>query len=364
MALEIKKDSRWWYARFRDGDRIRQLRLNVEVQGQRPASLGQEGDGAFERSRGRARAEHDRLLAEIREDRMAEKSLRRLVEIKTGRQAELPKLADLPDLWERLPRRGKPKPRWIAQCRSTLRRFVAYVQRAQPDATELVDVTPETARVFMDAEEARGVSPRTWNLSLTLLRSAFRQLHPRLPDGSNPFRGLITKAGATVNRKPFTPEELKAILEASAEDDFIRPVIVTGMCTAMRRGDCCSLRWSGVDLDQGFVTVKTSKTGETVDIPIFPLLRQELAQVRLAAGDSEFCFPAQAAMYRDNPDGITRRVKRVLARALQPPGSRPGQSRPEVPDEEVRRRGEAYLAGLPASHKAERMRQVFTLTLH
>ena len=30
---------------------------------------------------------------------------------------------------------------------------------------------------------------------------------------------------------------------------FIRPIIVTGMCTAMRRGDCCLLEWKDVDLD-------------------------------------------------------------------------------------------------------------------
>ncbi len=48
-------------------------------------------------------------------------------------------------------------------------------------------------------------------------------------------------------RKPFTPEELKAILDVLKEDPFIRPIIVTGMCTAMRRGDCCLLRWKDVD---------------------------------------------------------------------------------------------------------------------
>jgi hypothetical protein len=31
------------------------------------------------------------------------------------------------------------------------------------------------------------------------------------------------------------PVELKAIQEACAQDDFIRPVVITGMCTAMRR---------------------------------------------------------------------------------------------------------------------------------
>ena len=58
------------------------------------------------------------------------------------------------------------------------------------------------------------------------------------------------------------------------------PIIVTGMCTAMRRGDCCLLRWGDVDLEAGFLAVKTSKTGETVDIPILGLLQEELLKAR------------------------------------------------------------------------------------
>jgi integrase len=96
-----------------------------------------------------------------------------------------------------------------------------------------------------DVELPRGISPKTWNDTLKLLRATFKHLHPSLNDGSNPFYGLVTKAAETVNREPFTVEEMKAILEACAEDDFIRPIIVTGICTAMRRGDCCLLKVAG-----------------------------------------------------------------------------------------------------------------------
>jgi integrase len=173
----------------------------------------------------------------------------------------------------------------------TLERFAAFVADHQPEATEFVAVKPETAKAFMAAEEARGVSPKTWNDALKLLRATFKHLHPHLNDGSNPFHGLVTKATETVNREPFTVEELKAILDACGDDDFIRPVIVTGMCTAMRRGDCCLLKWKDVDHKEGFITVKTAKTGETVDIPMFPMLREELTRIRAAVGKSPFCFP-------------------------------------------------------------------------
>jgi hypothetical protein len=68
-----------------------------------------------------------------------------------------------------------------------------------------------------------------------------------------------------------------------------------------------------VDLDKRFITVKTAKTGQTVSIPIFPLLFDELASVQPSG--KGYVFPEQAAMYLENPDGITWRVRKVFAAA-------------------------------------------------
>ena len=65
-------------------------------------------------------------------------------------------------------------------------------------------------------------------------------------------------------------------------------------------------------------------------------------------------------MYRSNPDGITRRVKQVLWAALAGGGA-PARKGLEVPVEEVRKRGEAYLAGLPAGERTDRLARVFGL---
>ena len=123
-------------------------------------------------------------------------------------------------------------------------------------------------------------------------------------------------------RQPFTPEELGAITEAARADEFIRPIIIVGMCTAMRRGDCCLLDWKDVDLANKFITVKTSKTGQTVSIPIFPMLQDELERRKRRKGRAKrdgYVFPEQARMYLENPDGITWRVKKILAVGLGEP---------------------------------------------
>jgi integrase len=361
MSLEIRKSSKWWYGVFMvEGERT-VINLGVPITGKRPPKRTMLGDDEFERSRGKAMEAYAKQRKKLDEDRTGQKALTKLAEMKTGREVTFPALADLPKHWEAIPRRKTPDERYADQCRKTLERFTTFAAEHQRGVKEFVAVKSETAKAFMAAEEARGVSPKTWNDTLKLLRATFKHLHPHLPDGSNPFHGLVTKSTETVNREPFTVEELKAITEACAQDDFIRPIIVTGMCTAMRRGDCCLLKWDDVDLAAGFITVKTAKTGETVDIPVFPMLREELERAKSLTGGKGFCFPDAAKMYETNPDGITWRVKQVLAKALDE-GNGEGEKRPLPPlsSDETRSRGLAYIDRLGETSKAERMREVFT----
>lgn len=94
----------------------------------------------------------------------------------------------------------------------------------------------------------------------------------------------------------------------------MRPVFLVGMCTAMRQGDCCRLKWEDVDLEEGFITVTTSKTGETAEISLFPILREEIAK---RTRKSEYVLPEVAALYVRKNFGMSWRVKQVLTAAIQ-----------------------------------------------
>ncbi|MEI6074453.1 MAG: hypothetical protein WCS94_02690 [Verrucomicrobiota bacterium] len=246
-----------------------------------------------------------------------------------------------------------------------MKRFAKFVREENPKAEEMAHVTRTLARAFMDAEAKRGVTAKTWNDTLKLLRATFRYLLPA--GGINPFADTPTRETETVFRQPFTPEELGAIHEAAKADKFIRPILIVGMCTAMRRGDCCLLEWKDVDLGKQFITVKTSKTGQTVSIPIFPMLLDELkAKAKDAGPEREgYVFPKQAKMYEDNPDGITWRVKKILAvglgESVPDEPSKAENELPKVSDTEARQRGETYIATLPEGEKRTRMATVFKL---
>jgi integrase len=357
-----------WYGRYEVNGKRHYVNLGVKVSGTPPASLKlrDEGDTAFERSRAAAIAKLESLVEESRTTRNSERLVEKLYEIKTGETIKSVKLEKLADEWVKIPRKRKPDDRYASQCKSTLARFAAFVRLENSKADEIAHVTRTVARSFMEAEAKRGVAAKTWNDVLKLLRATFKYL---LPAGAiNPFSETPTRETETVFRIPFSPEELKAIMDAAKDDAFIRPILVTGICTAMRRGDCCLLAWPDVDLERRFITVKTSKTGQTVSIPIFPMLCDELkvvAPLREGSGRKRegYVFPEQAKMYLENPDGITWRVKKILAAALgETTEDEEGKKAlPELSGDTVRKRGEEYIGKLEEGEKKARMAVVFDL---
>ena len=320
MPLEFRKNADgklrpFWYGCFEVNGRRRCVNLGVKIAGTPPKglSLKNEGDGAFERSRATARTKLEAVIGEARSKRDSVHLVERIYEMKTGEKIRVVTLNDLPEEWTRIPWKREPNARYAEQCRSILRRFTSFIQGHWPTVEDLSGVSREHVRRFLASEKERGVSAKTWNDTLKLLRGTFKHLHAESDAYRNYLTGIPTRETETIFRKPFTPEELKAIVDSARNDDFIRPILITGICTAMRRGDCCLLKWADVDLRRQFITVKTAKTGVTVSIPVFPMLYDEL--VRCPNKDTEYVFPEQARMYRENPDGITWRVRKVFALA-------------------------------------------------
>ena len=367
MSLQMRDSSNWWYGQFTiDGRRVLE-NLGVKIEGRRPKSINRTGDVAFEKSRQRAQVIHDQRYRQVVDDRHGLRAAEKILQIRRRRHG-FAKIAELADKWEAIPRSRAPSVRYVDQCRAILNRFSRFMEAFHPKVTEFIGVQEDIAIEFMEGEAARGISPKAYNDILKLLRSTFRNLHPDIPDGQNAFARIPTKPTETIYRRPFTPEELKKLYSTVKDDDFMRPIVVCGMSTAMRLGDCCKLKWADVDLKEDFITVKTSKTGSTAEIPIAPLLRGELEQLERSG---EYCFPEQAAMYRHNPSGFGYRFKKLLIKAgfAEPSPSKQVAHRPEpeLPVDEVRERVDAAIAQMVAPlnrpDKPAAMKQVAELYL-
>jgi integrase len=307
-----------WYGVFTESGKRNVINLNVRWKGTPPASgrVADPGDAAFEASREKAAAELARHAEEAGRKGRAETLTERLIESKTGRAVAYARIDSLCDRWRTLGRAKVPTGQYLKSRDALFRRFVHFMETRNPKAAYLYEVTEQDAAAFVEACRAT-LAPRTARDCMQLLNTSFSRF---LPVGaSNPFGALMGRRGdgadGMIHRQPFTPDELRMLLEVAREDDFMFPLVVCAAMTGMRRGDVCNLRWESVDLPGGMLSVKTSKTGSSVEIPIFPMLRAALEK----AGPKckGHVFPEAARMLKNNPDGLTWRFKKIVALSVK-----------------------------------------------
>jgi integrase len=313
MGLALKGSSKWWYARpVIRGKRIF-VNLGVEVRGRRPASLRELGDRDFEESRRAAQAVYtSRYGGNISHNEAAEYH-RKMYLLLTGVdlvRRDVVLLKDMADAWEnRLSRRSR-NPRYLSRARLAISEFVEYARGQHVSA--MAGVTRELAAGWVRHLEDSGLSSGTVESKVVVVRSAFTLLADVGGCPVNPFLKVEIVRGDVVHRRPLSDRELADLV--SAADAVVRGPLITGMATAMRRADCCLLRWEDVDLQAGFIRVKTAKTGAVVEIPILPVLDRELRAMP-ADGRAGYVWPAAAEMMQKNPTGITWRVKQAFGAA-------------------------------------------------
>jgi integrase len=358
-----------WYGVYHDGCRKKTVNLGVPWKGTPPesGSLRDPGDAAFERSREDAETELARQVDEARRKGRAEHLTQRLIESKTGRAVEYVRVADLSDRWRKTSLACEAH---LAHTDATFTAFAAYVLRAQPDAAFCYAVSRRTVESYaahLRAKPEEGgaqLAPATARRKLRLLKSAFARA---LPVGAaNPFDPLPWKhgdgAGEEVHRRPLSPDELLRLLDtARRRNPFLFPLLTAAACSGLRRGDVCRLKWEAVDLAAGMLAVRTEKTGQRVEIPIFKPLREVLdaAQSKRAPG-AVHVWPSAARMIESTPNLLTRMFKMLAAEAAgvllcEPrPAAAPAAPRVELPT--VRAAVEtAVAAAVPEGERRDRI---------
>jgi integrase len=138
---------------------------------------------------------------------------------------------------------------------------------------EITSIVAADIALFRD-ELSRRVATSTTNTALKIIRSAFAQARrDGLIDVNEAERvTLLKRKVGSFERRPFTLEELKRILDV-ANDEW-RGMILFGLYTGQRLGDVARLTWANLDLQQHELHLVTSKTGRRQIIPLAtPLFR-------------------------------------------------------------------------------------------
>ena len=320
VFLKRDADGNWrarWYGRWMANGKSRETSL-CAWQGTPPNNpVKEEGNAAFEQSRERARQQ---LKDAIEGRRDADEELRdaqKIHALRYGYRVDRVKISDLAAKWDALPHKADLTEERRERVHSVLRTFKTFMAGKYPNVKEAGALTAEHFKAFLDSVEADGLSARSWNDYLSILRGVLAKVDGQSRGFRDYLANLPKKDESTIHRRPFDGAELDAILAAAADiDPELYPVLVAAVSTALRRGDVARLRWDAVDMAEGFVTVKTSKTGESVSIPVFPPFMAVLKEAeRKRKRGIPYIWPEIALAYARNPDGLNYRLGKVLEAA-------------------------------------------------
>ncbi len=139
----------------------------------------------------------------------------------------------------------------------------------------------------------------------------FRVLARKAGVTSNPWADISRKTENKQSRRELTVEELNTICNKATGE--LQALLILGIYTGLRLGDCCTLRWSEVDLVRGIILRVPNKTARRKDIPvhipIHPTLQAFLEQTpkRRRSGH---VLSGYAKKYKDNDSDIAKELRR------------------------------------------------------
>ncbi len=331
MGLEIRKGRdgkpiNHWYGSYVDENgRRRVIALTEPLPPLLPITPEEEArNPQYIASRARAQGELEAFQSQARKKGRDNTLTRKLVESQTRQTWKDTQLDELPGFVKTM--KGKCSPEWRQVQIRMVKRFVEWAHKE--GKRTLLEISPEVAENYMEflkEPESNGLrktaSTRRMNKSIISM-----VISRKLPPGmESPFKliRIETEDGEeTQHRAALNRDEVKRLLTTAEADRFMYPLIVTALCTGLRRGDVCCLKWEDVDLTPGKakLNIKTSKTKAEVELPVLPKLLEVLeAALAERKPGAEYVFPEAEEMIRNNPSGVSYRVKKIFIKAFAKP---------------------------------------------
>ncbi len=205
------------------------------------------------------------------------------------------------------------KPSTVTQYRSVSMRLIDYFDR-----TPLGAIRPRHIAEYVTALSAMKMSASVVGRDAALLHAIFKSAVKEELVESNPAYGVELPKLPRRRWRILEPVEVGRVSKAFT-DEQARTVFLTLVLTGIRRSELQALRWADVDLVDGVLRVRDSKTEDGIRAIALPRrLQEELWQHRRRSsfqGDDEFvfCHPERGTRYR--ADAFEDAMKRALAEA-------------------------------------------------
>lgn len=153
---------------------------------------------------------------------------------------------------------------------------------------ELDELSVDDVRNFRDNRVEEGLAPTSANIQLKVLRACFNAAVKQGLITYNPANGVETLAVGRKHRKPFTHEQVLALLR-SADAEW-RGLIFAGYYIGARLAVCAGLQFENVDFSQRTLTYTPNKQRrskqqpDTLTVPVHPEFMNWMLATRRTTG--------------------------------------------------------------------------------
>ena len=189
----------------------------------------------------------------------------------------------LADVWleyVKSPRRNAIAKATLDGKRNTWMQFARWMEHFYLPVKDLGGITADMIAEYLACVRAE-VCASTYNGRVCILREIFRTLAGKAGLEENPWEGVRLRPDDSHSRRELTMDELKRLLDAACKRGAEwHKLIMIGIYTGLRLGDCCRLDWSQISIIRGVIQLMPSKTKRhhqrMVTIPIHPALGRAL----------------------------------------------------------------------------------------
>jgi integrase len=183
-----------------------------------------------------------------------------------------------------------------------------------PRGLKLRGLTSSQCIQFRDQLAESGLSPKTVNLYLAVLKSAFKRALDAGLVQVNPM-ALVRpmRRSSSQSKGLFTSDQISKLLSTLQDGSDWYGLVLAGWFTGARLGDLARLQWASVDLDQDkCITFTQGKTGATVKLPLHLSLETWLLD-RPQSG--EWVFPSLHDRAIAGETGLSRTFSKLVAQS-------------------------------------------------
>ena len=177
--------------------------------------------------------------------------------------------------------------------------FARWMEKNYLPVSDLAAVTADMVGEYLSCLR-NALSGTSYNNRVCVLREIFRVLSAKAGIEDDPWKGVRLRPDDSHSRRELTMDELKRLLDAACKrGEEWHKLILIGIYTGLRLGDCCRLDWSSINVAQGVIQLVPSKTkrhahGRLVTIPVHPALGKALASELVSVGP---VLPTVAELY-------------------------------------------------------------------